>query len=223
MTKLVRIGRGSLITKITVAETKSGSTAIIGPVRLSYMSVFKTRKNEKRDNVMEYSVVGLIEKTDAELLKFVRERIQHALIKKFHKVLPKYDTCLMDGDVEVDSEKGLPMYPGFMFISTRAEADQPPLLYQPGSNAVIGIEHATQWVSGDWGNLKLDFFGYNNKNTGVSTRLKAVQFTSKDVAFGKGAQDPDEVASEFGDVNGVDEALETEGAGAEKGGGNFLD
>jgi hypothetical protein len=209
---LAREGKGKLTLKITDPDGKSGSTVIIGPVRNSYMSVFKTRKNKKRQNQEEYSNVLMIEKTDTEMLKFVRERINHALTKKFGKVIPKFETCLKDGDVEMN-DKGEPMYPGFMFIATRADADQPPLLYSP-TRVQLDLSSATDWVSGDWGNSKLDFFGYDNENKGVSTRLKAIQFTAKDEPFGKGQQDPDAVRDEFDDAEEVDAAAA---------GGNFLD
>ena len=210
---LAREGKGKLKLQIVDGDTKSGSTVIFGPIRCSYMFVFKHRKNEKR-GCDEYSLVTLIQKEDAELLKFVRERINHALVKKFGKVIPKFDTCLKDGDTETKDD-GTPLAPGFMFISTRADLDQPPLLYKPGSTVPLDLHSATDWVSGDWGYAKLDFFGFDNKNKGVSTRLKAIQFTAKDEPFGKGAQDPDKVADEFGDVEGVEAS-----AGA---GGSFLD
>lgn len=209
---LMREGKGKLKTQITEAETKSGSTFIFGPIRCSYMYVFKSRNNKLR-KCEEYSLVTLIEKSDTELLKFIRERINHALTRKFGKVIPKFDTCLMDGDKEIKDD-GEPVAPGFMYISTRADLDQPPLLYKPGSTVPLDLHSATDWVSGDWGYAKLDIFGYDNENKGVSTRLKAIQFTAKDTPFGKGAQDPDKVADEFGDVEGVE-------AGAS--GGSFLD
>lgn len=212
-----RDGKGKPKLTIVDADGKSGSTVIIGPVRLSYMFVFKPRQNKTR-KCDEYSLMPLIEKGDDAMLKFIRERINHALVKKFGKVIPKFDTCLKDGDVEIKDD-GTPIAPGFMFISTRAELDQPPVLLSP-TNVQLDLHAATDWVSGDWGNVKLDFFGYDNENKGVSTRLKAIQFTAKDVPFGKGAQDPDAVADEFGEVEGVEEALAAEGDGKK---GSFLD
>lgn len=212
---LLRESKGKLKTQIIEAETKSGSIVIFGPIRCSYMSVFKVRNNVQR-NCDEYSLVTLIEKGDDALLKFVRERINHALMRKFGKILPKFDTCLKDGDTELKDD-GSPMAPGFWFISTRADIDQPPLLFNP-KGVQLDAHSATDWVSGDWAYAKLDFFGYNTKNNGVSTRLKAVQFSAKDVPFGKGAQDPDKVAGEFGEVEGVEEA-----ESGSSGGGSFLD
>lgn len=213
MAKLARKGKGELKLTITEPSTKSGSIAIVGPCRLSYGSVFKTRFNEKRD-CKEYSGVLLIEKGDDEILDFVEERIKHALKTKFGRVIAKWDSCLKDGDEETtvetqiidgeETEVEVPMYPGFMFISTRADEDQPPLLYGPDQHQLTAKD-AISWVSGDWGYFKLDFLGYDNKNKGVTTRLKALQFSAKDEPFGKGGQDPDKVADEFGGVKGVDE------------------
>jgi hypothetical protein len=172
-------------------------------VRLSHLSIFKTRMNDQRGE-LEYSGVFLIEKTDVEMLKFVRERINHAVTKKFGKLLPKFVTCLEDGDIETDKENK-PKYPGFMFIASRAEPDQKPLVFGPKAED-LDISHAQHWVSGDWGNVKFDFFGYDSaKKQGGSTRIKALQFTAKDAPFGRGAEDPDKVRDEFGAAEEVDE------------------
>lgn len=209
---LARIGKGNIRMDIIEPDNKSGSVAIFGPVRGSYLAIFKPKLIKARKADM-YSMVIPIAKEDAELLKFVRERINHALIKKFGKVLPKFDSCLQDGDVVIKDD-GEPLAPGCMFISSLGDLDQPPLLYAP-NNAQLSIANATDWVSGDWLYPKLDFFGYDvDGNKGVSTRIKAVQFAAKDKAFGKGAQDPTKVANEFGMVEGVEETT---------GAGGFLD
>lgn len=210
MTKLNREGKGVLKTVITDPDNKSGSTIIIGPVRTSYVSVFKTKLIVSRKANM-FSMLVPIQKEDTVMLKFVRERIQHALIKKFGKAIPKFDTCLKDGDVEV-KEDGSPLAPGCMYISTLADEDQAPLIYVPGERNPVGLAYAADWVSGCWANTKLDVFGYDsNGNKGVSTRLKAVQWTAKDAAYGKGAQDAGKVSDEFGEVEGVDETADQEG------------
>lgn len=212
MTDFSREGKGKLKTIVTEAENKSGSTAILGPVRLSHMAVFKPRANKLR-KCDEFSLVVVIEKTDTELLKFVRERIQHALVKKFGKPLAKYDSCLKDGDTETDGENN-PRYPGCVFISTRADLDQAPVILSPKS-IPLDLSDAQAWQSGDFGYVKLDFFGYDTDKNGVSTRMKAVQFTAKGVPFGKAQQDAGQVANEFGDVEGVEETAAA--------GGSFLD
>jgi hypothetical protein len=215
---LARAGKGELKLRITDPDGKSGSTAIFGPCRVSYAALFKTRNNKKRENKPEYSAVAMIDENDEEMLEFIEERIQHALKKKFGKAIAKFATCLKDGNKEMketaDGEDVEPMYPGFMFISTRADVDQPPLLYKPGSAEPLDATSATDWVSGDWAYFKLDFFGYDNENKGVSTRLKAVQFCAKDEPFGKGGQDADKVADEFGEVDGVDEESQSKKRGS---------
>jgi hypothetical protein len=205
-----RDGKGKLKLIVVEAQTKSGCTVIFGPVRLSYLNGFKARKNVKRQNALEYSVVALIDKSDEKMLDFVDEQIDHALKTVFGKVIPKFATCLLDGDKETDDD-GDSRAPGCMYISTRAEVDQPPLLYKPNSQVPLDSSNATDWVSGDWGYIKLDFFGYDNENRGVSTRWKALQFCAKDDPFGNSVQDPDKVAGEFGDVEGVDKALQGRG------------
>lgn len=203
---LHREGKGKLKLVITEAQTKSGSTAIFGPVRLSHMHVFKARLNKLR-KCDEYSTVALIEKGDTEMLKFVQERIQHGLTTVFGKALAKYDSCLKDGDEETD-ENGDPKYPGFWFISTRADLDQAPVLLSPKGHE-LNLADTGGFVSGHWGYIKLDIFGYDNERKGVSSRVKAIQFSAKDATFGKAPQDAKQTAGEFGSVEGVEEPEST--------------
>lgn len=202
MAKLAREGKGKIKTDIKVEETKSGSTILFGPVRLSYLSVFKPRPNKKRKNALEFSLVALIEKDDDDLLDFIDDRLTHAKDKVLGKKLAKWESPLRDGDDEINDD-GDPIYPGFMFLGTRAEVDQPPFIYGPNGQQ-LDMSDAQNWVSGDWGYIRLDVFGYDNENKGVSTRLKAIQFSAKDEPFGRGSDDPDAIGKEFGSVEGVE-------------------
>lgn len=204
MTNLNRIGKGVQKAIITDPDNKSGSTFIVGPVRASYTYVFKPKFIKTRKSNW-FSMVVPFQKEDAVLLKFVRERINHALMKKFGKVLPKFESCLKDGDTTL-KEDGEPLAPGCMFISTLAEEDKPPLIYIPGNSLPVGLDYASEWVAGCWCNVRLDMFGYDvDDSRGVSTRLKALQWTAKDTAYGKGVADPVKTGDQFGEVEGVDE------------------
>lgn len=180
----------------------NGTLVIIGPVRLSYLSVFKPRMNALR-KAEEYSTVLLIPKASSKfcadpagLLKDIRETVEVALKEKFKDIPKKYETCLLDGDIETDND-GEAKHPGYWFISTRSAADYPPVLINSKRQPVID---ATEWVSGDWGHVKLSFFGYEFEGKkGVSTSLRAIQFTNKDEPFGS-SQNPETVAKEFDEV-----------------------
>lgn len=181
---------------------ETGTLVILGPVRLSYLSVFKPRMNALR-KAEEYSAVLLIPKAansfcadPAGLLKGIREAIEGALREKFKDIPKKFETCLMDGDVETDND-GEPKHPGYWYLSTRSASDYPPVLINSKRQPAID---ATEWVSGDWGNVKLSFFGYEFEGKkGVSTSLRAIQFTKKDEPFGS-SQNPETVAKEFDEV-----------------------
>lgn len=172
---------------------------ILGPVRLSYLSVFKPRLNAAR-KAEEYSAVLLIPKAPNKfcadptaMLKNLREVIEKALREKFKEIPKKWETCLLDGDVETNND-GEPKHPGYWFISTRSAKEYPPVLIDAKRNPVFS---AIDWVSGDWGNVKLSFYGYEFEGKkGVSTSLRALQFVAKDEPFGS-SQDPETVAKEF--------------------------
>jgi hypothetical protein len=175
---------------------------ILGPVRFSYLNAFKARMNNIR-KVEEFSAVLLIPKAPNDfnkdplsLVKDIREVIETALKEKFKDVPKKYETCLFDGDTETDNE-GEPKHPGYWFISTRSSLEYPPVLIDAGRKPVVD---AAAWVSGDWGYAKVSFYGYEFEGKkGVSTSLRAIQFTRKDEPFGAN-QDPEAVAAEFDDV-----------------------
>jgi len=164
--------------------------ALVGPVRLSYMSVFKPRMNDSRE-VEEYSVVLLIPKANNQFQKDaaaeisgIASTIKEVLAAKFAKAPAVWENCMKDGDKELNSNTGEPKYPGYWFISTRTTVDYPPALINGTKEKVTASDG---WVSGDWGLVKLSFFGYEAKqNRGVSTSLRAIQFLYKDEPFASG-------------------------------------
>lgn len=180
-----------------------GTLVIVPNVRLSYLSVFHPRKNTLRNNEEEFSATLLIPKAPNTFcpdplgtLKALREATQKALILKFKEVPKKYADCLLDGDVETDND-GESKHPGYWFISTRAGVEYPPVLLDGKRAPVLD---AKAWVSGDWGNVKLSFFGYDFENKkGVSAGLRAIQFTKKDEPFGSD-QSPEATRGEFDEV-----------------------
>lgn len=175
---------------------------ILGPVRLSYLNVFKPRMNDIR-KCEEYSCTLLIPKAPNEfnanptgLLKEIREVIEVALVEKFKEIPKKWETCLHDGDVETNND-GEPKHPGYWYTSTRSSTDYPPVLIDGSRKPVID---ASAWQSGDWGYAKLSFYGFEFEGKkGCSTSLRAIQFTKKDEPFGTN-QDPEAVAAEFDEV-----------------------
>lgn len=171
---------------------------IAGPVRLSYLNVFTARENKLR-KAKEFSCTLLFPKGDAATegkLKDIREVMNKALVEKFKEIPKKYETCLHDGDLVTDND-GNPKHPGYWFISTRAGEEYPPVLIDSKRQPVIDSK---AWVSGDWGNVKLAFYGYEFEGKkGVSTGLRAIQFVKKDEPFGA-SSDPESVANEFDEV-----------------------
>lgn len=167
---------------------------IIGPVRLSYLSVFTTKHNENRGE-NEYSAVLLIPKEPSEFLKEPKEElkgfadaVKRALATKFTGQLPAvWKNPLQDGDKELRSSDGEPKNPGYWFINVRTGEDRKPKLINGAKQAVTG-----GWNSGDWGLVKLSLFGYDQKgNKGVGCGLEAIQFLHKDEALG-GSEPTDE-------------------------------
>lgn len=184
-------------------KQSSATEAIFGPCRMSYMNVFKPRKNDLKGGAEEFGAVLLIPKEPSEfcpqakdLPRFVAGVIKAAYNSKFGEAPKKYDQPLKDGDKEENSE-GDPKYPGFWYLRVSAKGEYPPVLIGGDRKPVT-----SGWESGDWGNVKVNFYGYDFQGKkGVSGGLRAIQFVAKDEPFGS-STDPNTVANEFDEVAG---------------------
>lgn len=168
---------------------------IVGPVRLSYLNVFTPKVNDLKDGAKEFSAVLLFPKENcAEQPKAVEEvnelraALKAAVFAKWGDKPPaKLRNPIRDGDEETDSQ-GEPKAPGYWFMNVSAKEMYPPLLVDGTRQEVRG-----GWNSGDWGNVQVSIFAYDQKgNRGVSAGLRAIQFTHKGEAIGSGgAPTPD--------------------------------
>lgn len=195
-------------------------TVIVGPMRTSWMYVFKPRE---KDGKTQYEVTLLLPKkssnhqyfVDGELQK-VATAIRAAIADQFGAqevdAMMKapatiFKMCLKDGDKEMMSVKlpdgssdWQPKWPGMWFLNATAKADYPPKLYNADrSEAKV----SDGWVSGDWTKAQLHFFGFKRPDAkGVSCGLRAMQFCFKDEPFGGGGVTT-ATADDFGTVEGA--------------------
>lgn len=179
-------------------ETTRPGLGTIGPVRLSYLSVFRPRMNQMK-GAEEYSAVLLIPKTASPFCadgkavgKAANDLIKAALEAKFGPNVPKWDSPLKDGDKETDNE-GNPRNPGYWYIGVSAKADYPPLLIDGRKEKV-----ASGWQSGDWGKVQIQFYAYEFQGRkGVGAGLRGIQFLRHDEALGGGGgASPDDFETE---------------------------
>jgi len=153
---------------------------IVGPVRLSYMNVFKPRANDLKEGKKEYSVTLLIPKeataecpAPKDELDGMKAILKGVAFEKWgNKIPPNLRNPIRDGDTETDSQ-GEPKAPGYWFMNVSAKEEYPPMLINGAREKVT-----EGWNSGDWGKVQLAFFAYDQKgNRGVSAGLRAIQFT----------------------------------------------
>ena len=187
----------------------SESQANIGPVRLSYLNVFKARANDLKNGAKEFSVTLLFPKDNCdeqpnakEEIAAVRKLLKDAVFAKWGENPPaKLRNPIRDGDDEVDAQ-GEPKAPGYYFLNVSAKEEYPPLLIDGSRKVVTG-----GWQSGDWGIVQVSVFAYDTRgNRGVSAGLRAIQFISHgDSLGGGGSVTPDsfdEVAKPAGATSG---------------------
>ena len=161
---------------------------VFGPVRLSYLNVFKTKKNAEGKE--QFSVQLWIPKkaTDQcpnpnEMLKGINDLVNAMGKPLFPKGFRK---PLRDGDATDDGD---PKAPGYWFMNVNSSPDYPPTLIDGAKNV---CKDPTAWVSGDWGIVKASIYTYDQpQNKGVSLGLNALQFVYKDEPLGRGPDSDD--------------------------------
>lgn len=166
----------------------SRSTIIVGPVRLSYLSVFAPRKSTLNDNT-EFTCTLLIPKQPTPqcadpkaLLDRVKAHCKAIITEKWGTKPPAgLRSPIRDGDTDLDGN-GQPRQPGYWFIRASSSDAYPPLTIDGDRNVVT---RDSGWDSGDWGYVKIGGYPYDAAgNRGVSMGLYGVQFTVRDEHFG---------------------------------------
>ncbi len=175
----------------------------IGPVRFSYLTVFRPRLNpNKEPQVSEFSVVLMIPKEPNQFCpdpksvgKKISELVKETLAAKFPTTPVKWDNPLKDGDEESDGQ-GNPKFPGYWFVRASCRDEFPPLLVDGDRQPVTG-----GWQSGDWGKVLIQCYGYDQKgNKGVGVGLRGIQFLKHDEPLGTASVTPDAFDVEEGDA-----------------------
>lgn len=151
--------------------------------RFSYLQVFQPKLNDLNGK-MEYGTQVLIPKSDKEAVKIITEAEDNAIKKKWGKkpANPKFKRLLRDGDTETKTD-GSPLgpeYKGHWFFSIRT--DQKPGVVDA---KLEPITEPSEFVSGDYGNVTMSFYGYEQKgNVGVSAGLHNIMRTKKGEPLG---------------------------------------
>lgn len=178
---------------MATTEAKPTNTIIVGPVRLSYLNVFKPRLNNLNGK-SEYSAVLLIPKKPNEFnsdpaatYKQIKDKMAEIAKDRFGSNTRGVSISLKDGDAVTD-EYPEPKQPGYWYMNVSAKDEFPPGLIDGDRNPAKPGE----WVSGDWGLVKLAFYAYDqNVKKGVSAGLRAIQFIKKDEPLGASCDNTD--------------------------------
>lgn len=154
---------------------------VTGPVRFSYLTVFKPRAFA--DGAAEkYSVVLLIPKDDKKTVRKVKQAINAeteeglATFWRGKKPASFWDP-LRDGDDEKADEH--PEYAGMYFLTAKSDA-KPILLDEDGEE----LFDQSAMYSGCWGRANLSFYAFDNKTKGVGVGLNALKKSRDDTPFG---------------------------------------
>lgn len=168
-------------------STSADTRIVVGPVRLSYVSVFSPRHIEGETND-KYACALLIPKSDKALV----DRIKQAIVKAVPadapkradgKLAPTFRICLRDGDLE---RVGSDEYKGMYFINT-SSSRKPGVVKKVMVKGVYKIIDCTEdeVYSGCWAYAAINFFAYNkSSNKGVGCGLNSIMKYRDDQPFG---------------------------------------
>lgn len=163
---------------------RSNTQVITGPVRLSFLNVFKPRALQDGQDP-KYSACLLIPKTDKETLKAIKDACDAARLASAAlfggKVPDKLKLPLHDGDGEMpnggdygDECKG-------MWVLNCSSKQQPGLVDRRCNE----ILDQSELYSGCWGRVDLNFFAYNTGgNKGIGAGLNNIQKVRDDEPMG---------------------------------------
>lgn len=164
---------------------------ILKNVRFSYVRVFEAEQfNGVGD--FHYSVVLLIPKTDAALVKQINDAVKaeaqeyFARDPKFKGRVPEnYKSPLKDGDAP--EKEGQAGFEGMYYITAKRKAEHgQPIVIDKGKRPITVKE---DMYSGSWGVASISLYGYNMSadNRGITAGLNGIQKVTDDDRLDGGA------------------------------------
>lgn len=170
--------------------------AILQNVRFSYCNVWQPSGFDGGEQ--KYSVSILIPKSDQATLQKVQAAVQAAMQADAGKLATNgavnpntLRTPLRDGDAERPED---PAYRGHYFFN--AASRQKPQIVDGNVNPILD---QSEFYSGCYGNVSINFYGYNsNGNKGIAAGLRNIQKVKDGEALSGGST----AAEDFGPVGG---------------------
>ena len=185
-------------------RNKNMAKVVTGKVRLSYVTIFRSRAFAEGDDA-KYSVCVLVPKSDKKTLKKIKEaiqtEIQNGVQSKWGGKKPgNLHLPLRDGDEERADEA--PEYEGMYFFN--ANSFRKPGIVDRDRNEILDPEEV---YSGCWGRVSVNFYPYDSHgNRGIAVGLNNVQKLSDGERLGTAAASAeDDFDDDFVDADDFDE------------------
>jgi len=176
-----------------MANTRSNTQVITGPVRLSYLHVFKPFAQQEGQEP-KYSACLLIPKGDSTTVKAIKAACEAARLASAAlfqgKVPEKLRLPLHDGDGEMPNGGSYPEEAHGMYVLNCSSKQQPGVV----DRHLNQIMDQTELYSGCWGRVDLNFYAYNTSgNRGIGAGLNNIQKVRDDEPLGGGRSNPKDV------------------------------
>jgi len=148
---------------------------VLPNVRGSYVHVFTPRRNDNNGKE-QYSMAVLIPKGDTKTIRKINALIDATAEDRWGQRKPRNLVLpLHDGDEKSDQEA----YHGHYYINLKS--DYQPDIVNSKREPVLNVK---EFESGDYCNVSVTAFAYDNVNTGVSLALGNIQVLRKGEPLG---------------------------------------
>lgn len=146
---------------------------VTGKVRFSYVHAFEPHAMSEEDKA-KYSVCVLIPKTDKDTINKIKKATEAAkeaykstLADKNGKIPANLKTPLRDGDEERPDDEA---FAGCYFLN--ANTTRRPQVVDVNLNPILD---ASEFYSGCYGRVSLNFYGYSVRTKGIAAGLQNIQ------------------------------------------------
>ncbi len=162
----------------------SSKNFVTGVVIFSYFKLWTATPFEAGDEP-KFTVSLLIDKTDAQTLKTIKENYDQVLNADFEGTLPygAKPGYLIDGAVRYPND---PFYEGKWILNCNQNADRPPQVLDENRQPIMDKSQAH---SGCIGHALISFYGYQGGSKGIGCSIHGVMITGKGVDLGGGSVD----------------------------------
>jgi len=156
------------------------NNVLVGEARFSFLNIFAPKSIQGSDP--KYGVCVMIPKSNSAMVKTINDCIEAAKKKGLEegkikqKDLVRLKTPLRDADPEVEVGAKGKEFAGHFFFNANANVDSPPGVLKVQGASKVPVD-SSEFHSGCYGWVNVNFFAYNNVSVGIGVGLNHILMT----------------------------------------------